>query len=184
MFSRLLSVLALATLAVGPVAACAADTDDTQDPADTASGEDEEMKAAKLIKETDDGKTVNVAEGQSFTIQLASNPTTGYRWHVASVDKTLGQPKDSYKSTSPAGSVGGGGVQTFVWSGKSPLDLSGDHKISLEYARGSGTPARKFSVTVHIADSVGCGTGPACGAGRSCSFCWGHLACIPKGAMC
>lgn len=27
----------------------------------------------------------------------------------------------------------------------------------------------------------GCGQ---CGAGRSCQYCWGHMACIPNGAMC
>jgi inhibitor of cysteine peptidase len=27
-------------------------------------------------------------------------------------------------------------------------------------------------------------TSTSCGAGKWCSACWGHLACIPKGAMC
>lgn len=28
----------------------------------------------------------------------------------------------------------------------------------------------------------GCGTG--CGAGASCQYCWGHMACVPNGAVC
>jgi inhibitor of cysteine peptidase len=180
---RLFSFVAVALFALGPIA-CAATTDESDPTIDSASGEDEEIKAAKPITDADDGKTIQVATGQSFSIQLASNPTTGYKWAIQSVDKTLGYPKESYKSASAA--VGSGGTQRFTWSTKSPLDLDGKHKITLAYARSWETkaPLKTFTVTVEIGATAKCGDGPACGTGKWCSMCWGHMACIPKGAMC
>ena len=179
---RLFHILAVAAFAVGPIA-CAATTDEA-DPS-TADGEDEEIKAAKPITEADNGKTVSIATGQSFSIQLASNPTTGYKWRIKSVDRSLGYPKETYKAGGSA--VGSGGTQKFTWSTKSPLDLDGKHVIELEYQRPwaeTSPPAKTFKVTVDIGEEAKCGDGPACGTGKWCSFCWGKMACIPKGAMC
>lgn len=171
----------VALLAIAPIA-CAAST---ETPADTTSGEDEELKAAKVITEADQGKTIQIATGQPFSIQLPSNPTTGYSWAVTSVDRTLGQPKESFVSS--GGAVGSGGTQRFTWSTKSPLSLEGKHDITLAYRRPWETttdPVKTFSVTVEIGHAANCGTHPACGTSEWCSFCWGQLACIPKGALC
>ncbi len=181
---RLFSLLAVSAFAMGPIA-CAATTDGSDPSSATASGEDEEIKSAKVITEADDGKTVEVATGQSFSIQLGSNPTTGYKWSIKSVDKTIGAPKESFKQG--GGATGSGGTQRFTWSTKSPLDLDGKHTIELEYQRPwaeTVPPAKTFSVTVEIGAQAKCGDGPACGDGKWCSACWGKMACIPKGAMC
>jgi predicted secreted protein len=182
----LLSLVALAILALGPVACGSSSSDDSSPPTDNASGEDEEIKLGKTITDADDGKTIKVPAGQSFSVRLASNATTGYSWHVQSVDKTLGAPKEKYEAPPAGGPVGAGGTQVFTWSTKSPLDMSGTHKITLAYSRPweeTVKPAKVFTVTIDIGDH-GCGTGPACGSGKWCSACWGHMACIPKGAMC
>jgi inhibitor of cysteine peptidase len=141
---RWLFSIALATLALGPMA-CAADTDE-----ESASGQSEELRA-KTITEDDNGKTIQVALGQSFTIRLGSNPTSGYRWTLPSVDRTLGYPKESYKASGEQ--KGSGGEQRFTWSTKSPLNLEGTYTISLIYQRPwaeTAPPEKRFSVTVRI----------------------------------
>lgn len=179
-FAALLTILGLSALAVGPMA-CTTSSDDsndgtgTSDP-QTSDGADEEVKAA-VISEKDDGKTVNVQLGRSFSILLQSNASTGYLWSVKSVDKTLGQPKE----TTIPGDVnkpGSPGAQKFTWKTKSPLNLVGQHQISLEYQRPwaeNSPPAKTFSVTVNIVDgstAKKCGgiAGLQCPAGQYCEY--------------
>jgi predicted secreted protein len=175
----LFGVLSLTALTLGPLACAGADAQDpapVNDPASTSDGAAEEIKAS-LIGEESNGKTIDVALGRSFTIGLASNASTGYRWHVKSVDKTLGQPKES----TVAGDVtrpGSGGVQKFTWSTKSPLDLVGKHVISLEYQRPwaeTSPPAQTFKVTINITNQAQgkvCGglIGATCAKGQYCEY--------------
>ena len=158
-----LSVVALASLS-----GCASDTSDdhTSDPAATDDGANEELKAA-VIDETENNKTVSVNLGRSFTIALSDNASTGYVWSVKSVDKTIGQPK---VTTVPGDTnkPGASGLKKFTWSTKSPLDLVGQHTITLLHARAFGnTPSSTFTVTIDIKDTTKAKT---CGgfAGLTC----------------
>jgi predicted secreted protein len=179
--AALLTILGLSALAVGPMA-CTTSTDDgndgtgTSDP-QTSDGADEEVKAA-VISEKDNGKTVDVQLGRSFSILLESNASTGYRWSVKSVDRTLGQPKQTTIPGDP-NRPGAAGAQKFTWSTKSPLNLVGKHQIQLEYQRPwaeNSPPAKTFSVTVNIVDAAPtakkCGglAGIQCAAGTYCEF--------------
>lgn len=173
----LVATLALFLVGSGSVVACSADSSPADEPAtnpETASGEDEEIKAA-VISEKDDGKTVDVQLGRSFTIALSSNASTGYRWHVKTVDRTIGQPKESMVAGNP-NQPGAAGTQKFTWSTKSPLNLVGKHAISLEYVRaGTAAPAKTFTVTVNILDGASakkCGglIGATCPAGDYCEY--------------
>lgn len=176
----LVATLALFLVGSASVVACSADTSSPSDEpatnAETASGEDEEIKAAS-ISEKDNNKTVDVQLGRSFTIALESNASTGYRWHVKSVDRTIGQPKESMIAGNP-NRPGAPGTQKFTWATKSPLNLVGKHVITLEYQRPwaeTQPPAKTFKVTVNIVDKIGaqkCGglIGTTCGAGSYCEF--------------
>jgi inhibitor of cysteine peptidase len=181
------------------------------------SGEDE-LKSLSLT-DADNGKTVTVTQGQNVLVKLQSNPTTGYKWVVASTDRTFGYPAyDRFIKNGDA--VGSGGIQRLTWKTKSPLNMVGSHKVKLEYRRPweeNVNAAKTFEFTVNIVDGAcpeieppppgfcstgqliakkdanGCTTGfecktdcrsNACGSGRYCTFCWGHYACIPNGAMC
>src|SRR5437868_12747939 len=90
-----LSVLALSTLSIASIACSGASADEpgAAEPA-TDDGAAEEVKAA-VIDESANGKTVSVSLGRSFTIALSDNASTGYVWSVKSVDKTIGQPKET-----------------------------------------------------------------------------------------
>ena len=185
---NILPILTLSTLALGPIA-CAANTDESIDPSADDPGSDEaEVKGKRLITQSDNGDTVDVPEGQAFAIKLSSNPSTGYKWVVQSVDRSLGYPVEKFVASSSK-AIGSGGNQYFNWTTTSPIgSLVGTHQIQLGYVRSWETgvkPVKTFSVTVNIASkATKCGTHPACGTGTSCQWCWGSMACIPNGAMC
>ena len=85
-----------------------------------------------------------VAVGASFSIELASNPTTGFRWHwvnrnsVSTIDST----GYSYKS-SGAGKMGSGGAEVWTFTGR----RSGTDTIKFQYNRSwEKKPALKTQV--------------------------------------
>lgn len=53
--------------------------------------------------DADDGKTFNVTKGQNVLVKLSANPTAGYKWVVASTDRTFGYPAtDKFQASSGA----------------------------------------------------------------------------------
>lgn len=91
-----------------------------------------------------------VRPGATFTITLASNHTTGYRWQLAAQPKSsvVRQLGSTYRENS-SGMLGAGGVE--VWSFKAAGQ--GKTNIVLQYLRSfeHGVPAVKaqtFSVSV------------------------------------
>lgn len=159
--------LALFALALGPIACAGETAEDSAEPA-TADGAAEEVKAL-VFGESDDGKTVTVALGRSFTVALPENASTGYRWQVKAVDRSLGHPKERTVPGDPS-RPGSSGMKKLTWSTKSPLPLVGQHHISLELQRPwaeTAPPAKTFELTVDIQDLA---SAPKCGglAGLSC----------------
>ena len=174
-FTSLVSTLGLAAFTIVSFVACggAASEEPTETPA-TDDGEAEEIKAA-VIDESDDGKTIPISLGRSFTVAVSDNASTGYVWSVQSVDRTLGQPKIT-QIAGDASHPGAAGLKKFTWSTKSPLDLVGKHTIVLLHARASGnSPSTTLTVTVDIkgtATAATCGgiIGKTCGADAYCDF--------------
>lgn len=179
LLSRVSTLLLLSLTASVASVACSAETaSDDGEPASSDETDEQDVKA-KVIGEESNGKTVDVQLGRSFTIALAENPTTGYRWRVKSVDRTIGQPKDVYTPGGQPGQVGSGGTHKFTWKTNSPLNLVGKHKIDFELQRPwseTAPPAKTFSVTIDIKDTAPtapkCGglAGLRCAAGSYCEF--------------
>lgn len=103
------------------------------------------------VTDVDAGKTVTLNRGQTLVVNLASNPTTGYEWEVASgagvVLTPQGEP--SYTQTSRPGIAGGGGVQTFRFRGAA----SGQTTLELVYRRSWETgipPVQTFTLPVVV----------------------------------
>jgi inhibitor of cysteine peptidase len=95
----------------------------------------------------DDGGTVTVRDGGTLTVELDSNPTTGYTWLEASVPGVLearGEPVFEPESDA----LGAPGVQTLTYDVVGP----GEGTLELEYARAfeSVQPEDTFSVTVVV----------------------------------
>jgi predicted secreted protein len=76
-----------------------------------------------LLSTNDNGRTVTVDAVETITLRLPENPTTGYRWAVASCGK-LKPSDDAYQPDSAL--PGASGIRTFVWTavpGVHPLAL-------------------------------------------------------------
>jgi len=151
------ALVAAATLALAlsPLACAGAeDEDPTSSPTEEGSAEDE-IRAMSLT-DADDGKTVTVTKGQNVIVKLSANPTTGYKWVVASTDRTFGYPSsDTFAGGGASAPVGSGGIQKLTWKTKSPLDMTGSHTVKLEYKRSwenNVAPAKTFSFTVKVVD--------------------------------
>ncbi|MEW6258525.1 MAG: protease inhibitor I42 family protein [Thermodesulfobacteriota bacterium] len=87
-----------------------------------------------VLKEEDGGKWVRVRLGAPLSIELASNPTTGFLWKIATIDNTMIRPdgEEIYiPDRVPPGIVGSGGKTIF------PLRLlrPGRTEIVFEYRR-------------------------------------------------
>lgn len=101
---------------------------------------------------SNDGGQQTLARGQTLVVALDSNPTTGYGWAVADVDKNvLRQVGDSvYQSsnTNP-GVMGAGGTETFRFEAAS----AGTTTLKLIYRRSWETgvaPIKTFTVQVTV----------------------------------
>jgi inhibitor of cysteine peptidase len=103
------------------------------------------------LTEADNGKTINLQPGETLTLTLESNPTTGYSWQVMELDNAVltqeGDPE--YKQSSGAeGLVGAGGTETFRFK----TIGSGETSLSLGYMRPweSVPPVETFTIQVDV----------------------------------
>lgn len=102
---------------------------------------------AIVVSQAQNGGTIAPAAGETFTVQLAGNPTTGYEWTVAQIDAAYLRLADSsYAADSSA--VGSGGVYTFQFETLQP----GATTLGLVYRRSWETTAadQAFTLTVNI----------------------------------
>lgn len=88
----------------------------------------------KTLTAFDNNKQVNLVVGQSFMVQLTSNPTTGYRWiyqqEGTAFVEPVGEPR--YQSgPAPVGMVGGAGTEYFTFKATS----AGQQTLKLVYLR-------------------------------------------------
>lgn len=93
-------------------------------------GEERSGQADLKLTEIDDGASLDLAQGHTLAVTLASNPTTGFEWKVAELDEAVLEQvgEAAYKSSDPGGTrAGAGGKTTFrfkaVKSGQTALKL-------------------------------------------------------------
>lgn len=81
---------------------------------------------------TNENKSIIVtADNPQFTINLKSNPTTGYSWHVGQYDTNLLEVVSHKYNPSTSQLVGAGGID--VWTFKvTPTALTAPHVITLK----------------------------------------------------
>jgi len=171
--SRLYSLLAALPLAVlaMPIG-CAAEADPEETGDTSVDSTADELKSL-VIDDDDNGKTFNVTAGQNVVVKLSSNPTTGYKWHVSSTDRTFGYPaKDVYTASKPA-AVGSGGVQTLTWKTAGGFPVTGKHTVKLEYQRPwaeTAPPAKTFTFTVDVRAATPTCANVRCASGTHCEM--------------
>jgi len=109
-------------------------------------------RANVAIAAEDDGRTIHVARGDTLTLTLESNPTTGYTWELSAGDPgvlaQVGEPEYRPDPTT-RGMMGAGGVAVFRFAvlrkGKTPLRLS----YHRPWEKGQ-EPLRVFSVEIVV----------------------------------
>jgi len=78
--------------------------------------------AGRVIKidESANGSEVTLRQGDTLTLKIEGNPTTGYAWAISEVDEAiLSVSGDAeYKSGSPL--IGAGGTYTFTFKAAAP----------------------------------------------------------------
>ncbi len=84
-----------------------------------------------LFSKADNSKTVTVTDGKIFRLELASNPTTGFDWHLEGLDTKSLKVVSSGFNPPKSNLVGAGGT---AWWEIQPLK-SGKHPIHLLYYR-------------------------------------------------
>ncbi|KAG8345579.1 putative Chagasin family peptidase inhibitor I42 [Trypanosoma vivax] len=109
------------------------------------------------LTESDNAKTISVAVGEAFHIDLQSNPTTGFTWIREGVKGSelsdhLFQVKSSYGQVAKSNGrllVGQGGTQHFEVTAL----LEGTHKFVLIYNRPWLAPSsavKRYAITVKV----------------------------------
>jgi inhibitor of cysteine peptidase len=98
---------------------------------------------------TQPGEAITVGEGGEFTIQLSSNPSTGYRWVLTEPPGEQVQLVDDDFEAKGSSQPGSGGVQRFVFRGVA----KGSTTLQMGYVRPweqgvAPTQTAEFPVTV------------------------------------
>jgi predicted secreted protein len=112
------------------------------------------MRCSELsgVNENNNGQEYTVAVGQNFVVSLASNPSTGYVWHVSKPDdeKVLAYTDANYISAGNSNQIIPGQGGRSYWSFTALQ--AGTTEIAIVYARPweSVQPAQKFTLRVIV----------------------------------
>jgi len=102
------------------------------------------------VTAADDGKTIELATGGKLTVELESNPSTGFDWYLdGDLPSQLATATDDFKQGGKPGVVGAGGTRTIVYDAVA----SGTATLKLVYVRVWETgvkPEKTFTVTVAV----------------------------------
>ncbi len=101
------------------------------------------------ITESDNGQTIDLKQGDTLSLSIDGNPTTGYQWEVEEVDSSILALKGDPKFISSSSSVGAGGNYIFNFTATAP----GTTNLKLIYYRSFEKdipPIDTFVVTVTV----------------------------------
>ena len=99
-----------------------------------------------VLDESRNNDVVEVLVGDPFQVQLSENPTTGYRWHLRSMDRAAYRVLEDAFELSHGG-PGGGGIRRWTFVVDHPAVAALHMELNLS---GQPKPAQTFNVTVNI----------------------------------
>ncbi|MFH1103777.1 MAG: protease inhibitor I42 family protein [Actinomycetota bacterium] len=123
----------VALVAAGALAATAMSSDEPSEP--------------QAFTAADQGRSIELGVGESFSVVLDGNPTTGYGWQVDGIDESVLSTTDpEYRSDSNL--IGSGGQYTFTFTGVA----AGQTQVRLVYLRPweQAEPLETFGLTVTV----------------------------------
>jgi inhibitor of cysteine peptidase len=83
------------------------------------------------LTERDNGRSVAIAVGETVSLTLAGNPTTGYIWELADVDRTVLTPDPEPAFAADSSLTGAGGKFTFRFFART----AGSSAVKMSYRR-------------------------------------------------
>jgi inhibitor of cysteine peptidase len=110
-----------------------------------------------IITQDDDGKTLDISEGDEIVVQLPENPSTGYVWAIEHRDRILTLQDNQFiqsqaETTGVRPVVGAGGVRALTLRAKG----RGIAQLKLKRYRswlGDSSIIERFHLTLRISDS-------------------------------
>jgi inhibitor of cysteine peptidase len=99
------------------------------------------------LTEADNGRTVDLRVGETVSVTLPENATTGYRWAIDRLDPGIVEANEA-KPHYPSGAVGSGGVVTFAFKSTGP----GSGEVSLKHWRhfeGDASITKRFRIRMN-----------------------------------
>jgi len=106
-------------------------------------------QAALALEAKDNGNQIDVQKGQTITIKLEANPTTGYTWEVVESEGAILRQVGETEYEAESDLIGAGGVQTLLFEAVE----AGEIELRLVYHRPWETdvePLETFSVQVTV----------------------------------
>lgn len=101
------------------------------------------------LTQADNGKTVDVPQGDAITILLPENPTTGFRWAIAQTNnQVVTIDGDDYTVAAGSG-IGGGGTRSLVLKALQPGTVFFQLKLWREW-EGDSSIRDRFEVTIRV----------------------------------
>jgi predicted secreted protein len=89
--------------------------------------------AIVTLDESSEGKTVDLARGQTLVLMLTANPTTGFDWTVVKAPPALAEPVMGYISGGEA--LGAPGKRRISFKVVTALPATGEQPLELAYKR-------------------------------------------------
>jgi inhibitor of cysteine peptidase len=101
---------------------------------------------AMLATKSHHGKSVNLALGETLTVQLPETPTTGFRWAIVSEPASMLTLVSDNFIMNAGSELGGGGMRQFLFRADQPG--SGALTLKLQRAWESNAPSDQFSISI------------------------------------
>jgi predicted secreted protein len=106
--------------------------------------------ATEIIRQSQNGETVDVPKGIAFEVHLPSNPSTGYAWSIDFISPQMSRPMERFER-STSGALGAGGTQIYHFDTYGARPPIGTHSIRFaNTGPGATEPDEYFEIYVNI----------------------------------
>jgi inhibitor of cysteine peptidase len=106
------------------------------------------VSVLKLSRE-DNGKLIELHQGDVIIVSLQETPTTGYRWAVESIDEKILELQNEGFHIAPKAGLGGSGTRTFSFRAITVGSVNLKLKLWREWLGGASITER-YSLTIKV----------------------------------
>ena len=106
------------------------------------------MSVLKLSCE-DNGKLIELRQGDVILVSLQETPTTGYRWTVDNIDEKILELKNENFHIAPKAGIGGNGTRTFSFRAIAVGSVNLKLKLRREWL-GDASIIERYSLTIKV----------------------------------